>query len=56
MGWEDESCCCGYVYTDCAWLSKDTGCRQPCLDEMKWLQYIREIENPDKNSLQRPFS
>ena len=33
MGWEDESCCCGYVFTDCASLSQDTGCYARCLDQ-----------------------
>ena len=31
MGWEDESCCCGYVYTDCNTASEFTGCNQRCL-------------------------
>ena len=51
MGWEDESCCCGYVYTDCVAISKETGCRQPCLDEMKWNLYVSELQNPDKARL-----
>ena len=51
MGWEDESCCCVYVYTDCVTISKETGCRQECLDEMKWYLYVSELQNPDKARL-----